>query len=571
MHLYSIKRRIPWTTLFLLCVLAFLRLCVNSAVSHLKQQLDTSEISRKDAKTQRLQSCNDVTLVIHKMATAKQTVILGIDVGTSGVRSALFDETGVELPGASAQKSRNLSTQAGFAELDAETAFQLVVQTIDELLTNPRVDNTEIELISLSCFWHSLLAVTPEGRPLTPIFTWADTRQDKAVDELRMRFDEREVHSRTGCRFHPSYWPAKLCWLREEFSGFQEKSLWLGFGEYLGLRLCGQTGVSVSMASATGLLNQRSCDWDKDLLQELQVSRDKLPEVLSTNQTLGPVNEPFATRWPQLRNARIYPAIGDGAANNIGSGCHSLNRAALMVGTSGALRILYQGEPPTELPPALWCYRADRRRVVIGGALSDGGGLYRWLTDCLGVNDNTAPLQQTLAQMKADAHGLTILPFWSGERSTGWNAKARGAILGLSMETKATDIIRAAMESVAYRFALILTDLETIAPGPSLFASGNALRNSPLWIQIIADVLNRPVAMNGISEASTRGAALLALEAAGKIQNLEEFSIPVDKVFEPDAERHALYLAGLARQQEHYDLLINPRGQGMQTGANTNE
>ena len=112
----------------------------------------------------------------------------------------------------------------------------------------------------------------------------------------------------------------------------------------------------------------------------------------------------------------------------------------------------------------------------------------------------------------------------------------------------------AVLESIAYRFALVARALDRIAPGATIVASGNALRSSPVWTQIIADVLGRPIAVGGSSEASIRGAALLALEAVGKI-GIEEDSIPVDAVFEPDMTRHARYQQALARQEDLYERL----------------
>jgi gluconokinase len=159
--------------------------------------------------------------------------------------------------------------------------------------------------------------------------------------------------------------------------------------------------------------------------------------------------------------------------------------------------------------------------------------------------------------MQPDDHGLTVLPFWTGERSTGWAPDARGAILGLSLQTQPLHILRASMEAVAYRFVLIFEALRTVAPVTSLIAAGNALRSSPLWSQIIADVLNQPLMFTELSEASMRGAALLALEAAGKIQSIEKFSFSVESAFEPDAARHAIYQRGLARQQKYYNLVVN--------------
>jgi gluconokinase len=148
------------------------------------------------------------------------------------------------------------------------------------------------------------------------------------------------------------------------------------------------------------------------------------------------------------------------------------------------------------------------------------------------------------------------LPFWSGERSTGWSADARGGIFGLRQQTTPAEIVRAVLESIAYRFALIARDLDALAPEATIVASGNALRSSPLWLQIMADVLGRPLMFGGTPEASSRGAALLALEAVGKIGSIEKDSIAVEQVFEPDLARHARYQHGLARQEELYERLF---------------
>lgn len=454
--------------------------------------------------------------------------VLSVDVGTSGVRAALFDEEGNQIEGAQASTRREL---ADFAELDPDALIGEVVRTINEL--EARTGFGRVETTAISAFWHSLMGVDENGVPTTPLLTWADTRAVQAAKQLRAEFEEPLIHARTGCRFHPSYWPAKLGWLKSEHpEKFNATRQWLGFAEYLCLRLFGRTAASVSMASATGLFNQRACNWDLDFTEALGVSKNLLPQI-DTNKEL------FVT--------------GDGAANNIGGGCSTKDRIALMIGTSGAMRVSYAGEPPTKLPPSLWSYRASRDRVVVGGALSDGGGLLHWLVQSL----NTGPdLHNQLAALEPDAHGLTILPFWSGERSAGWSTEARGGIFGLRQQTTTVEIIRAALESIAYRFALIAEALDEIAPGAKIIATGNALRSSPVWLQIIADVLGRPVMFGGTPEASIRGAALLALEAVGKIGNLDAVSVSVDEVFEPDMQRHARYREGLERQQELYEQLF---------------
>ena len=492
--------------------------------------------------------------IVSVMAGTKPSFVLSIDVGTSGVRAALFDDRGNEVPGAQARRQRILTTVFDFGELDADAIVDEVVKTIDDLLSYDFHSAGEIELIAISAFWHSLIGVDADGNATTPLLTWADTRAAQFAKKLRSKFDELEIHSRTGCRFHPSYWPAKLLWLKhEQAEKFRATRCWLGFAEYLCLRLFGKTATSDSMASATGLFHQRICDWDWGFIEMLGISPDALPELETRRRSR--LTDTFTQRWPALAEARLTHIVGDGAANNIGAGCSTRDKIALMVGTSGAMRVVFEDEPPDQIPPSLWCYRASESRVVVGGALSNGGGLVKWITESLNVDSEPASLQKELAALEPDSHGLTILPFWSGERSPGWSLDARGTIFGLRQQTTPIEIVRATLESIAYRFALIARALDHIAPGATIFASGNALRSSSAWLQIIADVLGRPLMFGGTAEASIRGAALLALEAVGKIATIEEDSVAVEQVFEPDLTRHARYQEALARQESLYGQL----------------
>ena len=514
------------------------------------------------------------------LAGSRAPVVLALDIGSSGIRAALFDERGREVAGANARSSyqstttnfRSMtsglatsdfaqSTISDFATFDAASLLEQVAQTLDALLAKVPEATTRIELLAISCFWHSLVGVDATGGATTPVLGWADARAAAAVYELRSEFAETKTHARTGCRFHSSYWTAKLRRLRnEEPEIFAATSRWLSFAEYLSLHFFGETAMSVSMASGTGLLDQRTCQWDEELLRALGISTASLPEIAGPQQSFRSLTSSYAVRWPQLNEARLFPAVGDGAANSIGSGCHSTEKVALMIGTSGAMRVCFAGEPPAQLPPELWCYRANRDRVLVGGALSDGGGLFQWLKETLLPTEAGATIESELELPGPDAHGLTVLPFWAGERSTGWNPAAHSAILGLSLQTLPIEILRAAMEAIAYRFALIARALEPFAAGATLVASGNALRSSPTWVQILADVLGRPLLVSELPEASMRGAALLALEAAGKIQSIEKISAPVatagETVFEPNLKHHELYQVGLARQQRSYQKLF---------------
>jgi gluconokinase len=493
-------------------------------------------------------------------AQPEESAVLALDIGTSGVRAGLFNQRGDQISGSQVSQASEISGLAGGADVNADELFDATARALDVVVARAEGLVSRIDYVAGSCFWHSLLGVDIQGRAVTPLLGWADTRAAQAVPELKSTFDERALHPRTGARFHPSYWPAKLLWLRTERSEFWSRTRrWLSFSDYFFLRLFGDTRTSVSMASGTGLFNQINCEWDREILEGLGISSDQLPLIATPGETLEQLSEDYALRWPLLDGAAWFPAIGDGAANNIGAGCVDSSRAALMIGTSGAMRVLFAGTPPAALPSELFCYRADRNRIVIGGALSDGGGLYRWMKDSLSLNYDDAELEAMLSSMEPDAHGLTILPFWSGERATGWSGSAHGSIVGLSARTKPIEILRAVMEAVCYRFALLAKALDKVAPEAQIVAAGNALLSSRAWAQMIADVLGRRIELSRDNEASSRGAALLALEAAGKIDSIETVD-PESAVapfsYEPDMKRHLCYADAIERQQKLYEKLI---------------
>ena len=220
----------------------------------------------------------------------------------------------------------------------------------------------------------------------------------------------------------------------------------------------------------------------------------------------------YARRWPQLAAAKWFPAVADGVADSIGAGCSTSDKAALMVGTSAAMRVVLD-KVPRRIPQGLWCYRVDRQRVIVGGALSDGGNLYALIKKRFGLKGD---LESELVRRETP-DGLVVIPFFHGERSTGYDENARGAIIGMTAEHDGIDVLRAAMEGVAFRLADIFERLSTIADIKTIVASGGALRESPVWTQIIADTLGHDLTVNDAEESALRGAVLLAAQTTGKM------------------------------------------------------
>jgi gluconokinase len=476
--------------------------------------------------------------------------VLSVDLGSSSVRAEFYDGSGSREEGTETKLGYELEyTPDGGVTKDADALLDLVVRAIDGTLE--KAGDAPVSGVAMSTFWHSVLGLDSEGRPPTPVLSWADRRAAGAARELRQSLDEAAIHRRTGCVLHSSYWPAKLLWLsREKAEAFERTERWVSPGDYFYERFFGRSHVGSSMASATGLFDQNKLRWEGEVIEALPVERSQLSPI--SDEPLRGLAEEWARRWPALSEVPWFPAAGDGACSNVGSGCTRNDRLALMVGTSGAMRVLWKADS-VEIPDGPWCYRADEKRFVMGGALSDGGNLVEWLRNTLRLPEE---VEEVLAGMGPDAHGLTFLPLLAGERGPGWADEANGTIAGLSMSSTPVEILRAAMEAVALRFSLIAEMIEEASPGEKeVVATGGGLLHSPTWIGIMADALGKPITTSGIQEASSRGAALLALERLGELE-IEGVEAPLGETFEPDPGRHEIYREALARQRRLYEAVL---------------
>jgi gluconokinase len=456
------------------------------------------------------------------------------------------------------------TTTDGGSQADPDALLACAWRCVDGTLARAGALGAHIEAVAATTFVGNVLGVDERDRAVTPLITYADTCSVEQVDWLRRELDEDAVHQRTGCPFHTSYLPAQLLWLAQTQPDlFQRVARWISLGEYGERQLFplkrpgspGQVAVSYSVASWTGLLNRRGLEWDAPLLAVLPVGSDQLSPLGHGDEPHRGLRDRFADRWPALRDVPWFPAVADGAAANVGSGCMSPDRVALTVGTTSAVRLVTEDEVG-RVPDGLWCYRVDGHRSLPGGALSEGGNLFAWMRATLQL-PHRSQLDAALEAMAPDSHGLTVLPFLTGERSPGWAGDARATLHGLSLATTPLDILRAGMEAVAYRVALILDRLRPLLRDRfQVVASGGALINSSAWLQIMADVLGRPVAISQVEEASARGTALLALQAMGALDDLGRAPSFVGASVQPDAGRRACYVQAVARQQMLYDKLV---------------
>ena len=478
--------------------------------------------------------------------------------GTSSVRAMLFDMRGRALPGAEAQEAYAQTTTAdGGVETDPEALLRLTVRCLTRLLrAADRETRGRIAGVGVSCFWHSLVGVGADDRAETPLFSWADTRAQAQAEALQGGMDEAAYHARTGCVLHTSYWPAKLRRLHEtQPLVFGKVRRWMSFGEYAALRLLGEARCSVSMASGTGLFDPNALAWDTETARDLPLTLDQLNPLAGPGEAQTGLTGEWARTLAPLKDLPWLPAWGDGACSNAGCGAVDADRIALNMGTSGAMRVAVRAAH-VDIPPGLFCYRIDRERFLVGGAFANGGNVFAWATRTLQLGAAPAAARAARAQTP-DGHGLTVLPFWAGERSPGWHVGARAAITGMNLHTTPADLLRASQEAVAYQFAAVRDLLTHQYPqAVPIVASGGALTHDPAWTQMLADAFGVPVTTSRVFEASSRGAALLAFQSLGLLKDLGDAPAFLGKAYTPDPARHAIYVQARARQAALYGKLV---------------
>jgi gluconokinase len=486
----------------------------------------------------------------------KHPIVIALDIGSSSVRATLYDSEARPVPTAKTRAPYSLLTLSdGGSEIDAEDLLGLCIDCIARLVRIvPHDLIAHCVAVGVSCFWHSLVGVGADGRAVTSVMMWADTRASQEAAALREQIDQEAYRQRTGCFLHPSYWPAKLLWMSRNARVDADKvAHWMSFAEYLTYRVFGETSGALSMASGSGLLRRDGSTWDDEILSRLPVRADQLlaPQEQALNNPSS-IRE-FADVLGIAGEVIWINAIGDGACANVGCGASNAQTVALTVGTSAAARVVVRSAVDS-IPDGLFCYRVDQQLSVLGGAVSCAGNAYAWLAQTL----NKTAMRAAPNRAKPDSHGLTVMPFWAGERSPGWRDDARASIIGMGLHTTGADIVQAVMESVAYSLASIVDQLVDNGFGcDRIVVAGGAVADNAKWVQMIADVVGRPVCHSTFAEASSRGAAIIALVKVGVLDSIDSIPLLSQRMFNPVDEHNEIYACAKKKWRECYERLRN--------------
>jgi len=460
-------------------------------------------------------------------------LVMGIDVGTSGCKTLLIDETG-DVIRRELEENPLSTPQPGWSEQSPEDWWKAVKLTIQRLLKD--FDGvSDIKAIGLSGQMHGLVALDEDGRVLRPSILWNDQRTGKQCQEIHEKAGGVEgVLKLTNNRMLPGYTGGKILWVRENEPQVYEKiRRILNPKDYIRFRLTGEYATEVSDASGTGLFNVRERDWSYRLLELLDIPRDWLPQCYESPEISGKVIQSVASGLGLPAGLPVAGGGGDAVVQTTGTGLVEPGILGTTIGTAGiAAMALDRCYDNPEGKLQVFCNNMPDTWHTMGVTLAAGGSL-RWFRDVLGGAEKEVSrwtgeqvyeiLGREAAKSEPGSEGLLFLPYLIGERCPHADPQAKGALVGLTLRHSRCHVLRSVFEGVIFslrdvtelikEMGITITQIRT--------SGGGALSN--LWRQIHADVFNSEVVtVSGSGEGGAYGAALVAGAGVGMWSSVEE-------------------------------------------------
>jgi len=468
------------------------------------------------------------------------SVLVGLDVGTTGVKALALSPDGTVL--ARAEREYPLSTpRPGWAEQDPEDWWRASEEALAALGVG------EIAGIGLSGQMHGLVALDAADRVLRPAILWNDGRTGAECAEIEERVGLERLISLTGNRALAGFTAPKLLWLRrhepEVFSRIRHVLL---PKDYVRLRLTGERAIDVADASGTLLFDVARRRWSEEVLEDLELPAAWLPAAQESPSVSGftPGGVPVAA------------GAGDQAAGALGVGVDRPGPVSVVLGTSGvvfAALPAYAADPQARVHA--FCHAVPGGWHAMGVMLSAAGSL-RWLRDTAG--GSYEELTAEAGRWPAGTEGLLFAPYLAGERTPHADPGARGAFAGLTLRHDRGALARAVLEGVAFGLRDSLELLRELGVSPEAGRASGGGARSALWLTIVASVLGLPLELTAAEEGAAFGAALLGGVAAGVFADVHqavEACVSVRETVEPDPAWQEAYEAAYPRFRSLYPAL----------------
>jgi xylulokinase len=438
------------------------------------------------------------------------TALLGIDLGTSSVKAVVIDESARVLSVAS-HEYPILTPHPGWAEQDPQAWWKSTVLAVRQAVTEAAVP---IAGIGLSGQMHGFVMVDSAAQPLGNVIMWADQRSVTEVDEIFARVGRDRLATIAGTAPATGFMAATLLWLlKHDPARLDRTAACLLPKDYIRLRLTGNIAAEVTDASATALFDVRQRTWSTEIVDVLGLPGRILPQVIESSELAGTLVPDAADALGLKAGIPVVAGCADQVAQAIGNQLLNPGNGSVTLGSGGQVFVpLDRPMIDANLSLHNFCHAPTDRWYLLGAMLAAGLSL-RWLRDTLGLKDdpNAYPYLASLAaEVPPGADGLFFLPYMAGERSPLMDPLARGCFIGLTLRHERGHLARAIMEGVAFALRQIVeTMIGAGAPVNRLLAAGNGLA-SPIWRQIVVDVLARPLYMSSGRERTGVGTALLA-------------------------------------------------------------
>lgn len=501
--------------------------------------------------------------------------IIGIDIGTTSTKSVIFRRDG-SMVGSFSVEYPLLQEKPTWAEQEPEVIVQAIMESVQGAISRSGLGSGDIAAAGISSAMHSLIAVDGRGLALTRSITWADGRSEEQARRIVEQHDGNSIYKRTGTPIHPMSPFPKLLWLREN-----RPELWAAAAKFVSIKeyflhaLFGEWVVDHSIASATGLMALDTKQWDEQALRIAGIDADKLSVLRPGTYRLQGMQARYAQQMGLMADTPFFLGASDGALANIGVGAIGPDEMAVTIGTSAAVRMMVD-KPLTDDKQRTFCYNVAESSYIVGGATNNGGIVLQWMRSSLfggrgdadetgmpnvqakgsggrgahgkgsltsSVRESYEDLLNAAAGISPGAGGLLFLPFLSGERAPIWNSHARGTFFGAHLGHRQEHFIRAGLEGVMLAVLSVAEALKDFAgPAREVRASGG-FSKSPLWKQMLADMLGQEVYIPRVTEASALGAAVMALQGLGDIGDWTQLKewIPISESLQPNKQNTEVY------------------------------
>ncbi|HET9199864.1 MAG TPA: glycerol kinase GlpK [Dehalococcoidia bacterium] len=465
--------------------------------------------------------------------------ILALDQGTSSSRSIIFDDEAQQVASAS-EEFEQIFPQPGWVEHDPEAIWHSQLQTAHQAMRVARLTAADLAAIGITNQRETtMIWERATGRPVYNAIVWQDRRTAAFCEDLRAAGNEPAIRERTGLVLDPYFSATKIRWILDQVpdAGNRAAKGELAFGTVDSWLIWQLTRGRVHVtdrtnASRTMLFNLETNDWDKDLLDIVEIPRAILPEVAASASNFGHTDE-------RVLGAAVPVSgvAGDQQAALFGQACFAAGEAKNTYGT-GSFSLMHTGDARPRSTALLATAAASPdggRAFALEGSIFVTGSAVQWLRDGLGIIKSASDIE-ALAGSVPDSGGVVVVPAFTGLGAPHWDPQARGTILGLTRGTSAAHIARATLEAIALQVCEVIDSMEVDSGVvlTELRVDGGAAAND-LLMQIQADMLGKPVVRPVALEATARGAAYLAGLTAGVWNGADELRSKwsVDRRFEP--------------------------------------